>query len=55
MSDKNLVMLGMIVGSIIGGYTPVLFGISAFSFTSVITSAVGGLIGVFIAYKFTDH
>jgi len=55
MSDKTMVMLGMIIGSFIGGYIPMLFGISAFSFTSVLTSGIGGLAGVIIAYKLSQN
>ena len=47
-------MLGMIVGSLIGGYAPVFIGISPFSYTSLITSAIGGIIGIIIAYKFAN-
>jgi len=53
MSQKSLIMLGMTVGSIAGGYLPMLFGISAFSYTSILTSAVGASIGVYLMYKWT--
>jgi len=53
MSSKTIVMLGMIIGSTIGGYVPLIFGISLFSFTSAIFSALGGLIGIYITYKMT--
>ena len=55
MSVKTAVMLGMIVGSLVGGYTPVLIGISPFSFTSLFTSAIGGIIGIIIAYKLVNQ
>ncbi|MDO8639080.1 MAG: hypothetical protein Q7R43_05895 [Candidatus Daviesbacteria bacterium] len=51
MSSKTLIFLGMFVGSLIGGYIPVLFGDSMFSYLSVITSALGALLGVWIGYK----
>ena len=51
MSNKSIIMIGMIVGSIIGGYLPTLFGVSMISFTSIITAAIGGFIGVAITYK----
>ena len=53
MSSKGLVMLGLTVGSIIGGYLPLLFGISAFSVFSIVTTAIGGMLGIYIAYKMT--
>lgn len=51
MSSKSIVMLGMIVGSIIGGYFPVLFGASFLSLWSLFGSAIGGLLGIWITYK----
>ncbi|MBI3443077.1 hypothetical protein HY008_00195 [Candidatus Woesebacteria bacterium] len=53
MSDKSLVMLGMIVGSLIGSYIPVFFGASLFSFASLAGNAVGGIIGIVIANRLT--
>ncbi len=53
--SKTVVFICMSVGSLIGGYLPVLFGVSAFSFTSVITSAVGGIIGVFVGLRLGDY
>jgi hypothetical protein len=47
-------MIGMILGSIAGGYIPVMFGVDLFSFTSIIGNAIGGLIGIWIAYKLTQ-
>ena len=55
MSAKTVVMLGMIVGSAVGGYAPMLIGISPFSFTSLFTSAIGGVIGIIIAYKLVNR
>lgn len=44
-------MLGMIVGSIIGGYVPVFFGASFLSAWSLLGSGVGGLLGIWITYQ----
>lgn len=54
MSGKSLVMLGFIIGSVVGGYLPELFGIGSISMTGVITSAVGGVIGIYIAFKLSS-
>lgn len=43
--------LCVFVGSVAGGYLPALFGVSLFSFTGVITSALGGLLGIYVAFK----
>jgi uncharacterized membrane protein YeaQ/YmgE (transglycosylase-associated protein family) len=52
--DKKTIMLGMIAGSIVGGYIPTLFGASAFSIASVITGAIGAFIGIWLTYRFLD-
>ena len=54
MSKRVLVTIGMTVGSIVGGYLPLLFGISAFSYTSVLTSGIGAILGVWLGYKFGE-
>ena len=54
MNSKSMVMLGMIVGSTIGGYLPMLFGAGAFSLISIFTSAIGGIIGIYIGYRITQ-
>jgi hypothetical protein len=54
MSRKSLVMLGLLIGSVIGGYVPVLFDQSFFSTWSIIGNTLGGLLGIFIAYKLSS-
>lgn len=54
MSRKSIIFLGMFIGSIVGGYIPVLFGVDLLSFTSILGNGIGGLAGVFIAYKLTS-
>jgi hypothetical protein len=49
--NKKLIFLGLIIGSTIGGYLPVIFGLSAFSMTSVICGAIGGILGIWLAFK----
>lgn len=51
MSRKTLVYIGMVVGSSIGGYIPVLFGADLLSFSSLFFSLIGGLVGIWIGYK----
>jgi len=50
--DKKSIMLAMVIGSVIGGYAPTFFGVSAFSLISVISGAIGGILGIWLAYKF---
>ena len=54
MSQKSAVMTGMIVGSIMGGYLPVLWGADFLSYWGIITSTVGGLLGIYIGYKLSQ-
>jgi phage tail tape-measure protein len=49
--QKQFIFLGLIVGSMVGGYAPMLFGAGLFSVTSIITSTIGGFLGIYIGYK----
>jgi hypothetical protein len=49
--DKKIVMLGMVFGSFVGGWLPTLFGISAFSFISILASGVGGILGIWLTFR----
>lgn len=53
---KGLTWTGMAIGSIVGGYIPVLFGdASFFSLSSVILTALGGFLGIWIGYKLDNQ
>jgi hypothetical protein len=49
--QKKLIGMGMVAGSIGGSYLPALFHASLFSPISIITGAIGGLLGIYIGYK----
>ncbi len=49
-----MVWLGMIVGSMLGGFVPLLWGGSAFSFAGIIWNAIGGFVGIYVGYKFSN-
>ena len=51
MKAKSLIMIGMVVGSTLGGYLPALWGAGAFSIASVFFGAVGGVAGIWAGYK----
>lgn len=51
MSTKIFIWIGMFIGSVIGGYIPVLWGASLFSYSSLFFNGVGGIIGVFVGIK----
>ena len=44
----------MTAGSIAGGYLPALWGADVLSFTSVISSTVGGILGIWLGYRFGE-
>ena len=44
----------MTVGSFAGGIVPTLFGAGAFSFASLIGGFIGGLIGIWVAFKMSN-
>jgi len=46
-----VVMLGMVIGSAIGGYLPILFGASWLSLWSLLGNAIGGVIGIWVGFK----
>ena len=52
--DKRLVVLGMLIGSTLGGYVPTWFGANAFSYTSIIGAFVGGIAGIWIVAHFSE-
>jgi len=41
----------MMVGGAIGGYLPLLWGASTFSFSSILLSSIGAIFGIWLAFK----
>ena len=54
MSQKALIWIGLTVGSAGGGYLPLLWGGDLISLTSVALSAVGGIVGIWLGYRFGE-
>jgi hypothetical protein len=54
MSKKALIWIGLTVGSAVGGYLPALWGGDFISFSSVILSAAGGIVGIWLGYRFGE-
>ena len=52
MSSKALYYLAAFIGSIVGAYIPSLWGTDLFSFSSIVFSALGGIAGIVIVWKF---
>ena len=51
MEQKKLIMFLMFVGSTLGGLIPSIWDASLFSLSSVIFSAIGGFLGIWLGYK----
>jgi hypothetical protein len=50
MSRKKFIILGMFIGSVGGGYAPLLLGADSI-FVSIAGSTVGGILGIWLAFK----
>ena len=48
---KSLTMVGMVVGSTIGGFVPALWGGDLLSLTSITCTVIGGLAGIWIGFR----
>jgi uncharacterized membrane protein YeaQ/YmgE (transglycosylase-associated protein family) len=48
---QKRIWLGVLIGSVIGGFIPDLWGADLFSYSSVLLSTVGGLAGLWLGYK----
>jgi len=55
MNPKILVWIGILIGSTVGGWLPTLWGGEILSFSSIIGSLIGGLFGIWIAYKISQR
>lgn len=54
MASKQLIYLGLFVGSAVGGLVPELWGAGMFSMSSVIFSAIGGIAGIYLGFKISQ-
>jgi uncharacterized membrane protein YeaQ/YmgE (transglycosylase-associated protein family) len=48
-------MMGLLTGSLIGGYIPSLFGAALLSIWGLVGSTVGAILGLWIAYRITTE
>ncbi len=53
-ATKTLVMAGLLIGSVIGGYVPSLLGAGFLSIWGVLGSALGAVLGLWLAYRFAS-
>lgn len=54
MSTKSFYYLVVLIGSTIGGFIPTLWGAGWFSFSSVLFSGLGGIVGIVIVYQMNN-
>ena len=55
MNTKVLVWIGIFAGSTIGGLIPTLWGAEVLSFSAILGSLIGGLLGIWVAYKISQR
>ena len=51
MSTKSIIWIGMFIGSTIGSFIPSLWGDNFLSLSSMLLTALGGLVGIWLGYK----
>jgi uncharacterized membrane protein YeaQ/YmgE (transglycosylase-associated protein family) len=54
MNTKMPVWIGLTIGSSIGSYIPSLWGAGMFSFSSLLFSAIGSIIGIYLGFKISQ-
>lgn len=55
MNSKTLIWIGMAVGSTVGGMIPNLWGAGFLSFSAILLSAIGALIGIFAGFRISQN
>ena len=53
MDTKKIIWFGAIVGSVLGGCVPGIWHASAFSLSGLLFSTLGGLAGIWLAWRLT--
>ncbi|MDO8481602.1 MAG: hypothetical protein Q7S75_00790 [bacterium] len=51
---KQMVWMGIFIGSTIGGLIPNLWGASVFSFSSIFLGATGAFLGIWVGYNLSN-
>jgi len=53
MESKRTIWLGALLGGWVGGFIPLLWGADYFSFSSLLFNALGGMAGIYLAFRLT--
>jgi hypothetical protein len=51
MNPKTLIWINIGIFSTLGGFIPLLWGESLFSFSGLIFNSIGGLFGIWVGYR----
>ena len=54
MGTRSVIWIGMFIGSTIGGFIPSLWGADVFSMSGIFWSSAGAIVGIYLAFKFTE-
>ena len=54
MQSRSLIWIGVFIGSTIGSLIPGLWGDGVFSYSSVLLSGAGALVGLWIGFKMSS-
>lgn len=55
MSPKALIWIGLFIGSTIGSLIPLVWGANPLSFSSILLSAIGGIVGIWLGFKMSQY
>ena len=53
MDTKRVIWIGAVVGSVVGGLIPALWHAGLFSMSGLLLSTVGGVAGIWAAWRLT--
>lgn len=54
-NSRPLVWIGLFVGSTIGSMIPSIWGAGFLSFSSILLSGVGAIVGIYVGYKISQN
>lgn len=53
-NSKPLIWIGLFIGSTIGSFIPDLWGAGILSFSSILLSGIGGILGIYVGFKLSS-
>jgi len=55
LTPRRIIMAGMVVGSLLGGWLPSLWGAGGLTLSAMILSTAGGLAGIWAGWKLSQR